>query len=133
VVPLPFLWVNGRRDATISLMGANIYPEDVEALLYGEPDVARELRSFQLKVGSDASGTPRPVVDLELEDPTALDPDRLEALATHLRDGLAAVNRDVRQSIGEYPAALLPIVRPYGPGEGPFAADRGRIKQRRLG
>lgn len=133
IVPLPFLWVNGRRDATISLMGANIYPEDVEALLYAEPDIARELRSFQLKVGSDATGTPRPVVDLELDDRDAFHPGRLEALAVHLRDGLAEVNRDVRQSIGEYPAALLPIVTPYGPGEGPFAADRGRIKQRRLG
>jgi len=132
VVPLPFLWVNGRRDATISLMGANIYPEDVESLLYDQPDIARALRSFQLRIGSDESGTPRPVVDLELDDPNAVDLDRLARLAVHLRDGLADVNRDIRQSLAEYPAALLPLVMPYGQGEGPFAADRGRIKQRRL-
>ena len=60
VVPLPFLWVNGRRDATISIMGSNIYPEDVESLLYRQADVARVLSSFQVRVGTDEGGTPRP-------------------------------------------------------------------------
>ena len=32
-IPLPFVWVNGRRDATVSVMGANIYPEDIESVL----------------------------------------------------------------------------------------------------
>ena len=29
-VQLPFLWIYRRRDATISVMGTNIYPEDIE-------------------------------------------------------------------------------------------------------
>src|SRR5712691_10900609 len=33
-VRLPFLWIYGRRDATISVMGANIYPEDIETIVY---------------------------------------------------------------------------------------------------
>ena len=36
-IPLPFLWIHGRRDATISVMGSNIYPEDIEAVLYRDP------------------------------------------------------------------------------------------------
>ncbi|GEM_PF-4959771 len=27
---LPFLWIYGRRDFTLSVIGANIYPEDLE-------------------------------------------------------------------------------------------------------
>ncbi len=34
---LPFLWVYGRKDSTLSVMGANIYPEDIEQALYDEP------------------------------------------------------------------------------------------------
>ena len=33
-IPLPFLWIHGRSDATISVMGANIYPEDIETIIY---------------------------------------------------------------------------------------------------
>ena len=39
-IPLPFLWIHGRRDATISVMGANIYPEDIETVLYRDPELA---------------------------------------------------------------------------------------------
>ena len=61
-VPLPFLWIFGRRDATISIMGANIYPEDVESAIYADPDLAAMVHSFQLTVHTDESGTPRPGV-----------------------------------------------------------------------
>ena len=36
-IPLPFLWIHGRRDATISVMGANIYPEDIESVAVRRP------------------------------------------------------------------------------------------------
>ena len=47
---LPFLWIYGRRDSTISVMGANIYPEDLEQCLYCEPELARITRSFCLSL-----------------------------------------------------------------------------------
>ena len=40
-IPLPFVYVYGRRDATISVMGANIYPEDIETIVYGDPGLSR--------------------------------------------------------------------------------------------
>ena len=36
-IPLPFLWIHGRRDATISVMGSNIYPEDIESVALPRP------------------------------------------------------------------------------------------------
>ncbi|HSL97003.1 MAG TPA: hypothetical protein VK831_00400, partial [Candidatus Deferrimicrobiaceae bacterium] len=56
----------------------------------------------------------------------------LSAAAERLRDGLAALNTDYRSSVGEFPAAMLPIVSTFGVGEGPFAGDAHRIKQRRI-
>ncbi len=40
-IPLPFVWVHGRRDATVSVMGSNIYPEDVESVLYRDAERSR--------------------------------------------------------------------------------------------
>ena len=131
-VRLPFLWIFGRRDATISLMGANVYPEDVESTIYGEPAVAAAVRSFQLSVLQDESETPRPGVLLELNEGVTADDAWRDERAEHIRDGVAALSRDYRTSLTEYPEAMLPLVRTYAQGTGPFAADAGRIKQRRI-
>ncbi len=131
-IPLPFVWIHGRSDATISVMGANIYPEDIEVVLYRDPDVARRLHSFLLSVIADAQGTPRPCVTLELVDPAGVDDAWRARTADLLRDGLVALNIDYRSSIVEFPAAMEPIVETYAIGQGPFAADAGRIKQRRV-
>ncbi len=131
-IPLPFLWIHGRRDATISVMGANIYPEDVETVVYRDVDLVPRLHSFLLSVIDDETGTPRPSVALELSDTAGVD-DRWRArMSDRLRDGLRDLNIDYRSSIVEFPEAMLPIVETYGLGEGPFAADASRIKQRRI-
>jgi phenylacetate-coenzyme A ligase PaaK-like adenylate-forming protein len=131
-IPLPFVWVYGRRDATISLMGANIYPEDVESVLYRDPDVAKRLNSYLLAVVDDADGTPRPEISLELTDSAGISDIWRDRLSTMLAAGLSELSLDVRTSMLEFPSAMRPIVRTYTRGEGPFASDRGRIKQRRI-
>jgi phenylacetate-CoA ligase len=131
-VPLPFIWIFGRSDATISVMGANIYPEDVEATIYREPEVAAVVRSFQLAVLQDSSHTPRPGVLLELDEGVSVDDAWRAERAAYIRDGVAALSRDYRTSLDEYPEAMLPLVQTYAQGTGPFSADQGRIKQRRI-
>jgi phenylacetate-CoA ligase len=131
-VHLPFTWVYGRRDETISVMGANIYPEDVEALVYGDPELAHLVHSFCLSVVSDATGTPRPGIALEYAPGITHRARPVEPIAERLRDGLARIDPDFRAAVKEFPAAMLPIVTFYEFGEGPFALDAGRIKQRRV-
>jgi phenylacetate-CoA ligase len=131
-IPLPFLWIHGRRDATISVMGSNIYPEDIESVLYRDPLVAPRMHSFMLSVVDDETGTPRPSVALELGDLADVDDGWRAAAAERLRDGLSALNIDYRASVGEFPEAMLPIVSTHALGSGPFAGDAARIKQRRI-
>jgi phenylacetate-CoA ligase len=131
-IPLPFVWIHGRRDATISVMGANIYPEDVETIVYRDRDLVPRLHSFLLSVTVDESGTPRPSIALELTDLDGVDDAWRERAADRFRDGLLALNIDYRTSVAEFPAAMHPIVETHGRGEGPFAADAARIKQRRI-
>ena len=131
-IPLPFLWIHGRRDATISVMGANIYPEDIETVLYRDPEIGTRLHSFMLSVVDDEAGTPRPSIALELADLDGVDEAWLAATAERLRDGLEVLNTDYRSSLGEFPGAMLPIVSVWARGDGPFAGDATRIKQRRI-
>ncbi len=130
-IPLPFLWIHGRRDATISIMGANIYPEDVEAAIHDDT-IAAHIRSFQVALVHDVDGTPRPGVLLELEDDLAVDDAWRAERAVHISERLAALSGDYRASLAEFPEAMLPIVRTFPSGTGPFAGDAGRIKQRRI-
>ena len=50
-----------------------------------------------------------------------------------IRDRPGEINQDYRQSVGEFPDAMLPIVTTEPIGGGPFAGDATRIKQRRIG
>jgi phenylacetate-CoA ligase len=131
-IPLPFLWIRGRRDATISVMGSNIYPEDIETIVYRDEELVPRLHSFLLSVVDDETGLPRPAVALELTDLAGVDDTWRRRMSDRLRDGLRGLNIDYRSSIAEFPAAMQPIVATFGVGEGPFAADATRIKQRRI-
>jgi phenylacetate-CoA ligase len=131
-VHLPFLWIYGRRDATISVMGANIYPEDIETIIYKDARLAGRLHSFCLSVVTDASATPRPSIALELKGEVPEDAPWRQGLATQFQQGLADLNLDYRAAVGEFPAAMVPIIELHARGDGPFKADAGRIKQRRI-
>src|SRR5205807_2675359 len=76
--------------------------------------------------------TPRPSIALELNGVAVDDAAWTEQLAVQFQAGLADLNLDYRAALGEFPAAMLPIVEFYARGEGPFKADAGRIKQRRI-
>ena len=126
---LPFLFVYGRKDSTVSVMGANIYPEDVESIIYSTPLLARGINGFTISLEDDAGGNPRPCFEFELLD---LGP-KVEIEAT-LHDILALemarLNRDYKKAREEYPQAVEPIVRTFGMNEGPFKANLSRIKRR---
>jgi phenylacetate-CoA ligase len=127
---LPLLWVHGRKDHTVSVMGANIYPEDLEQCLYAEPGLAAVTRSFCMGLEEGAGGAVRPCFAFEVDGP------RDEALASRFQqamlEGLTRLNADFRAARQEYPETLVPSVQLHGPGQGPFAAQEGRIKQIRI-
>jgi hypothetical protein len=101
--------------------------------VYRDEHIAPRLHSFQLSVVDDATGTPRPAVALELSDLGGIDDAWRTAAATRIREGLAEINLDYRQSVGEFPEAMLPIVSTWALADGPFTGDATRIKQRRIG
>jgi len=126
---LPFLWIYGRRDSTISVMGANIYPEDLEQCLYAEPGLARITRSFCLSL-SEHGAQVRPCFHFEIEaEPTE---ELVAQFGAAMVKRLAELNADFREALHEYAQTLQPEIKLHRLGNGPFSGDSSRIKQVRL-
>ncbi|MEV0245614.1 hypothetical protein AB0H76_03380 [Nocardia sp. NPDC050712] len=122
---LPLLFLFGRTDSTVSYMGANLYPQDVEYGLYQDNPYADRISRFCLTLEELPDLESRPVVNLELRDTGLAAGDRLR-LAESCRDGvlshLAHVSRDFAASLREDPSAADLRVRLFEPNAGPFAA-----------
>lgn len=126
---MPFLYLFGRSDSTVSYMGANIYPEDVERAIFQSAEDHERFGAFCMEmVASDNSHEERPCVHLELLKPLDETAAR-EALRTQLVEHLQKVNRDFATALSEDSTAADIQVRFHPPNEGPFAANSSRIKR----
>lgn len=126
---LPFLWIYGRRDFTISVMGANIYPEDLEYCVYADPELARVTRSFCQSLYEGPDGDVRPCFFLEIDSEPS---DELAGrFSASILRNLVKLNGDFREAWHESPETMVPRVCLYRVGQGPFARDAGQIKQTR--
>lgn len=123
---LPVLLLFGRRDSTVSYLGANLYPQDVEYGLYAGNPHAAEINAFCLTLVEDAALETRPVIHLELRRPlaTAARDALAEACRSGVRRHLTSVSRDFAQSLVEDPTAGDLRVELHEPGQGPFAGPQ---------
>jgi phenylacetate-CoA ligase len=125
----PFFFLYGRRDSTISYMGANIYPTDVEYGLYRDSSLAASIEGFCLEVQESASLESRPVVHVQLRPGACVDREAAqERLRAGLVEYLVSASKDFAESVREDPSAGDVRVVLHEHGEGPFAATGGRIK-----
>jgi len=124
---LPFLFVHGRSDQTLSFMGANLYPEDVAAGIGDHPG-ADDLGAFCMEL-AEVDDDVRPVVHVEVRPGSGVEPGEVAAV---IRRRLARSSADYRAALAESSAAADLRVRLWEPGTGPFPANAGRIKQRHL-
>lgn len=129
-IRMPFLWVYGRKDSTVSVMGANIYPEDIEECLYAEPELARVTTSYCLGLKELPDGAVRPQFSFEVR--AEVGPDLQRRFEDRILARLLALNLDVRKAFDEYPETVTPVIDLHPTGTGPFAADSTKIKQTRL-
>ena len=128
---LPFMWIYGRKDSTISVMGANIYPEDLEAALYANPELAKVTRSFCMSLHEMDEGGVRPKFEFEI-----VNSDVTESLAHEfykkILEHLKVLNKDFAEAWHEHPTTLMPIVELWNENCGPFKQNMNRIKQVRI-
>lgn len=127
---LPFVYVFGRRDSTLSYMGANIYPEDVEAGLLSDRDLAGRLGAFCMElVEEQATGEVHPCIHVEVTEGLPSD-DMAQALQQLVRTKLCELSADFRQAMHEDRSVGQLRLELHMAGAGPFAEMSQRIKRR---
>lgn len=125
---LPFVYVFGRSDSTISYMGANIYPEDIESGLFASAYAGR-LGAFCMELlENEESSAVRPCIHIEVIEGAPTET-MAQKLGEALRERLSQVNADFRQVLSEDQKAGELKVMLHVAGEGPFAQNNGRIKR----
>lgn len=127
-LPLPYVFIYGRADHTISIMGANIYPEDVERAIFAQPELAG-FASFSIRCDTRNDGVPFPHLSIEWDhpDPPSLP---LDTLAQNISREVAKINADYRAALTEYSDPLRFELDIFGLDQGPFHGSNQRIKQR---
>jgi phenylacetate-CoA ligase len=125
----PFFFLFGRRDGTVSYMGANIYPIDVEYGLYRDEHLAAAIESFCIELAESPALEARPVVHVQLRADARVErAAATERLRAGLVDHLATASRDFAEALREDPAvAELGLVL-HDHATGPFAGMEAKIK-----
>ncbi len=114
-LPLPFVYLYGRIDGTISLDGGNVYPSQVEEALFSHPDLVPLVRGFQLKRVEDTDGSVRFHVDIETYK-SPVHGREIGAIAERaVADYLNKNNADYRESVINN-STLKPVVTVVEPG-----------------
>src|SRR6185437_10705664 len=126
---LPLLFVAGRADATLSHMGANLYPEDVDAALGGlaeqHPEFGLGAFCLELIDAPDGSSTPR----IHVEAAGITEAGTAELVRAGIAGWLVGHNRDWAAAAAEDCRALAFDIRLTTPGSGVFQANAHRIKR----
>ena len=130
---LPFVLLFGRADSTISYMGANIYPLDIENGLYRDNPRAHLIESFRIELREIAGHEQRPALHIQLrEESPSMDGAARQDLAGTIRAGvlghLASVSRDFAQSLEEDPTTAEIHVEIHDHATGPFETANTKIK-----
>ena len=126
---LPFFYVYGRSDGTVSIVGANVFPQNVQAVLSEARD--RLINTFYLSVLTTKSYSQQLTIALEHHSDT-LSESEIGTLGAHyhnlLVSGLRKLNQDFRDAHDDNPESADPIVTVHPRGSGPFADTEKSIK-----
>lgn len=91
---LPFVYVFGRADFTVSFYGANIYPENVSVGLEQDGVVSSVTGKFVLQVSENADGDKSLQVAVELLPGVVVDDSLSSAIARSIREQLLRLNSE---------------------------------------
>ncbi len=129
---LPFLYVGGRSDSTLSYLGANIYPEDVEQALFADAPQKEEgiIKNFAMELVESNDGHPHPLIHIELNQNRSIEDISTKELQERIVDRLAKNSRDFKTSLAEDPKARNIEVKLYYINTGPFENMHNRIKRK---
>jgi len=112
--PLPFVWVFGRADFTVSFYGANIYPENVVVGLE-QPELTHWVSGkFVMQVQGDRNGSEALSITVELLPGVSADPAKEAAIAASIRTHLLRLNSEFANYAPSAKQTPQIALRPFG-------------------
>lgn len=126
IFPMPFVYVHGRVDGTVTVGGANVYAQDITGVLAAAGDV--DILGHKLGMRDE-----RFVILLEHRDPQLKKSEAATLAKKYHRlmvEGLLRVNSEYRDQYNGNRRVADPLVEVYPAGGGPFGDDVGRLKRR---
>jgi phenylacetate-CoA ligase len=125
----PILFVYGRSDLTVPFFGAKVYPTDIEEIINADPNLVKQINSFQIASYEDEAINRRLKIRLEtVKDLTGpLAP--IEELHQTFFEGLCRVNQDFREVTKMFDRGCIEI-EIYEFENGPFSERDIRVKNK---
>ncbi|GAB4129744.1 MAG: phenylacetate--CoA ligase family protein [Roseiflexaceae bacterium] len=116
--PLPFVFVFGRSDFTVSFFGANIYPENVTVGLEQPAVSAWVTGKFVLEVREAADHNPFLSITVELAPGVSADPQKQEVIAEAIMQSLLRLNSEYANYVP--PAYRTPVIQLRAAGDAEY-------------
>jgi len=123
VLHLPFIYIAGRSDGTISLDGGNIFPEQIDIIL--KQQFCKETDNFKLKRDEKKKNPFR--ILIELKNGVKKSNNLKKKIEGVIGTSLPNLNTDYKESLKNN-KDLKPVVELFGKGMGPFDLDDHEIK-----
>jgi len=127
LIHLPFLYIYGRSDGTVSIDGANIYPEDIEEIIFSERLIKNKIKSFKLSIIDGSDNKLHLRIQYELNENVASDDDFLFFLKKISLSKLMSLNEDFKKTYNDNPKEVL--IELWSCQTGPFSKEKNSIKQ----
>lgn len=114
---LPFVWVFGRADFTVSYYGANIYPENVIVGLEQPPVSAWVSGKFVMETRQDADGGEYLHLAVELLPSVAAEAGKAAAIAASIQTQLLRLNSEFANYVPAQRQTPMISLLPFGDAE----------------
>ncbi len=125
----PILFVYGRSDLTVPFYGAKVYPTDIEEIINADPNLVKQINSFQIASYEDEAIDRRLQIRLETVKELAGPLAPIELLHQTFFEGLCRVNQDFREVTKMFDRSCVEI-EIYEFEQGPFSDRDIRVKNR---
>ena len=128
----PILYVFGRGDLTVPFYGAKVYPTDIEDIVSADPQLVKQINSFQLLSYEDEQINRRLTLHLETVKDFAGELAATDQLRDLFFDGLCARNQDFREVTRMFERSAIEI-QVHAFETGPFQGRDIRVKNKYIG
>ena len=129
---LPFVYCFGRRDDTVIIGGANVYPEQIAPALFNEK--VHDIHSFKLATDFDKEQHQIFYVLLEFRSCVSYNKEKMRKMKKKYHSlilkQLKGVNFDYADAFRIDPNIANPKIEIFEAGTGPFVSDLNRTKPR---